>query len=210
MYNRQQSLSFMSLLAHFIHSVKNENPALHNNQSSISDMKNPLSPRKPIVSSVSIDQTNKTHVIKVCSLFKPLLRRFRSFFRTKFDQGRKISLYQHWKPEGYINHTRKFMKSMQFPETLMDEVSTLKMLTIIFPCTIKKVKPNHFKSERNLLIQIFRENCNSKRSKFFMDPLIKFLWNNVFMVEASDIVHKHLRAIRSDPSYGEDPTRKLV
>ena len=102
------------------------------------------------------------------------------------------------------------MKSMKFPEALMDEASTLKMLTIIFPCTIKKVKPNHFKSERNLLIQIFRENCNLKRSKFFMDPLIKFLWNNIFMLEAPDIVHNHLRAIRSDPSYGEDPTRKLV
>ena len=200
----------MPQLARFIYSIKNTNPTLQTNQSPISNIQNSLSPQKTMVSPESMGKTSKLHVVKVCSLFKPLLRRFRSFFRTKFDQGRKISLYQHWKPEGYINHTRKFMKSMQFPEALMDEASTLKMLTIIFPCTIKKVKPNHFKCERNLLIQIFRENCNLKRSKFFMDPLIKFLWNNIFMVEAPDIVHNHLRAIRSDPSYGEDPTRKLV
>ena len=40
--------------------------------------------------------------VKVCTLFKPILRRFRSFLRTEFDQGRKISLYQHWSDQTYL------------------------------------------------------------------------------------------------------------
>ena len=35
----------------------------------------------------------QSHPIKVCTLFKPILRRFRSYLREKFDKGRKMSLY---------------------------------------------------------------------------------------------------------------------
>ena len=153
----------MPLLAHYIHSVKmtTKFQEAHQETESIKLTKSQASP----LISVDKDQatSEKVHVVKVCSLFKPLLRRFRSFFRTKFDQGRKISLYQHWKPEGFVLHTKKFMKSLKVPDALMDEASMLKILTIIFPCTIKKVKPNQYVRERTLLIQIFRENCNVKR-----------------------------------------------
>ena len=133
---------FMPMLASYIHSVKNHQLIL-SAQSSEKSKENDLS-QVPISNQTS---SKPTHV-KVCSLFKPLLRRFRSFFRNKFDQGRKISLYQHWKPEGFLSHIRKFMRSMHLPEALMDEINTLKVLTIIFPCTVKRVKPNQHLQER--------------------------------------------------------------
>ena len=157
------NLGFMPLLAHYIHSVKmiTKVQDAHQKAGSSSPTKSKTAP----LFLVDKDQatSGKVHVVKVCSLFKPLLRRFRSFFRTKFDQGRKISLYQHWKPETFVLHTKKYMKSLGIPDALMDEASMLKILTIIFPCTIKKVKPNQYVRERTLLIQIFRENCNVKR-----------------------------------------------
>ena len=157
------NLGFMPLLAHYIHSVKmiTKVQDAHQKAGSSSPTKSKTAPLLLVDKEQAT--SGKVHVVKVCSLFKPLLRRFRSFFRTKFDQGRKISLYQHWKPETFVLHTKKFMKSLGVPDALMDEASMLKILTIIFPCTIKKVKPNQYVRERTLLIQIFRENCNVKR-----------------------------------------------
>ena len=81
----------------------------------------------------------KAHSVKVCTLFKPLLRRFRSFLRTKFDKGRKPSVYQHWDESAYLDNVRAFMNELRLPSELIDHDNILKILTILFPCSIKKI-----------------------------------------------------------------------
>ena len=74
----------------------------------------------------------KANSVKVCTLFKPLLRRFRSFLRTKFDKGRKPSVYQHWDEITYLDNVRAFMNELKLPPELVDHEGTLKILTILF------------------------------------------------------------------------------
>ena len=95
------------------------------------------------------------------------MRRFRSFLRTEFDQGRKISLYQHWSDQTYLKNVRNFMDRVGLPNDLKDEQNALKLLTIIFPQTLKKIRPFELASERENLSEIFRENCASRRLEFF-------------------------------------------
>ena len=54
----------------------------------------------------------QSHPIKVCTLFKPILRRFRSYLREKFDKGRKMSLYQHWDEQAYFRNVQIFMNDL--------------------------------------------------------------------------------------------------
>ena len=103
------------------------------------------------------------HSIKVCTLYKPILRRFRSYLRTKFDKGRKPSIYQHWTEEIYFENVRIFMNDLKMPQELMDEDNTLKLLTILFPCSLKKIQPKQLVKVRELFSNIFRENCAQKR-----------------------------------------------
>ena len=98
--------------------------------------------------------------VKVCTLYKPILRRFRSFLREKFDQGRKMSLYQHWTEYMFLKNASIFMDNIQLPHNLKDQENTLKLLTIILPCTIKKIRPLDLVDQRNELVAIFRENCS--------------------------------------------------
>ena len=123
----------------------------------------------------------QTRYVKVCTLYKPILRRFRSYLREKFDKGRKMSLYQHWTEYVYLKNASIFMDEIKLPHDLKDLDNTLKLLTIIFPSTMKKIRPSDLIDERKDLVEIFRENCSNKRLKFFQDPLVKFLWNQVFM-----------------------------
>ena len=103
------------------------------------------------------------HSIKVCTLYKPILRRFRSYLRTKFDKGRKPSIYQHWTEEIYFENVRIFMNDLKMPQELMNEDNTLKLLTILFPCSLKKIQPKQLVKVRELFSNIFRENCAQKR-----------------------------------------------
>ena len=62
------------------------------------------------------------------------------------------------------------------PGSMLDQENVLKVLTIVFTCTATKVKPNDYKAERKLLLDVFKENNSTARVKFFSDPLIKHLW----------------------------------
>ena len=73
------------------------------------------------------------------------------------------------------------VNTLSLPEALVDEENVLKLLTIIFPCTIKKVDPENRKEERAFFLKIFRENSAIMRSKFFSDPLVKYLWEQIFI-----------------------------
>ena len=57
---------------------------------------------------------------------------------------------------------------------------------------------------------MFKENCASRRLRFFKDPLVKFLWNNVFMQHKPHLLTSHLRWIKSDPDNGDIALLKFV
>ena len=103
------------------------------------------------VSKIKCSETREQihpHYVKVCTLFKPILRRFRSFLREKFDQGRKMSLYQHWTEDMFLENTCRFMDDIKIPKELKDQDNTLKLLTILFPCTVKKIRPSDITGKR--------------------------------------------------------------
>ena len=52
-----------------------------------------------------------------------------------------MSLYQHWTEEMFLENTRRFMDDIEVPNELKDQDNTLKLLTILFPCTVKKIRP---------------------------------------------------------------------
>ena len=154
--------------------------------------------------------TYQPRYVKVCTLYKTILRRFRSFLRERFDRGRKMSLYQHWTEYMYLKNMRNFMDDIKLPQDLKNQDNTLKLLTIIFPSTIMKIRPHDCIGERKELVNIFRENCSNKRLKFFQDPLVKYLWNELFMRDRPDIFEDHLRQIKSDSNNGENAIVKFV
>ena len=84
------------------------------------------------------------------------------------------------------------------------------MLTIIFPCTLKSINIEQITGERQLLIDLFRENCAKKRQLFFEDPLIRYLWNNIFMRDNPDLITDTLRQIKSDKRKGDLGVEKYV
>ena len=84
------------------------------------------------------------------------------------------------------------------------------MLTIIFPCTLKSINTEQITGERQLLIDLFRENRAKKRQLFFEDPLIRYLWNNIFMRDNPDLITDTLRQIKSDKRKGDLGVEKYV
>ena len=60
-----------------------------------------------------------TPSVKIDSLYKPILRRFRAYFRAKFDSHYNVKHFQHWTVSTYIQNVRTFMiKDLKVPETL--------------------------------------------------------------------------------------------
>ena len=102
------------------------------------------------------------------------------------------------------------MDVLDIPKELRDQENVLKLLTIVFPCTVKHVEPKMYRNERLKLISIFRENCAKKRQEFFKEPLIQFLWTKVFMEANPDIVNMHLRRIKSERADGDVAVSKLI
>ena len=96
---------------------------------------------------------------------------------------------------------------------LMDHESVVKMLTVLFPCTLRKPLPNSndlmTPVTRFHLAQVFRENNQELRQKFFKEPLIKHLWSKIFIKECSETCVAHLRRIRSDSKNGETKYNRI-
>ena len=91
-------------------------------------------------------------------------------------------------------------ETVQVPNHLLDNESVEKMLIILFPCITKK--PAYSAKKKHPLFLIFRENNYALRMMFFSDPLIKFLWKDLFIKKRSDILINHLRRIRSHEEIG--------
>ena len=151
----------MPNLAKFVFQVKQDQQRSIELESSAYGQTNQCSSEK--TRTIDTEGATQMHSIKVCTLYKPILRRFRSYLRTKFDKGRKPSIYQHWTEELYFENVRIFMNELQMPQELMDQDNTLKLLTILFPCSTKKIQPKELVKVRESFSNIFRENCAQKR-----------------------------------------------
>ena len=110
----------------------------------------------------------------------------------------------------YLKNILSYMDMINVPNDLKDEHNALKLLTIIFPQTLRKIRPFEYAEEREDLNEVFKENCASRRLRFFKDPLVKFLWNNVFMQHKPHLLTSHLRWIKSDPDNGDIALLKFV
>ena len=97
---------------------------------------------------------------------------------------------------------------LSLPNVLLNEEDLLKMVTILFPCSIKKVTPDEYKHERIFFVKAFGENSALIREQFFSNPLVKYLWVNHFMKEGSNIILTYLRSIRND--HGEYKFQKFL
>ena len=90
----------------------------------------------------------------------------------------------------------------------MDKESIEKMLVILFPCITKR--PAYKNMKKSPFLLIFKENNYNLRTKFFSDPLIKFIWRDVFIKKHEDILVTHLRRIRSHDVVGETKYERFV
>ena len=86
----------------------------------------------------------------------------------------------------------------------------LKLLTIIFPCTLKRLQPQQNREERLKLINIFTENNQRSRKDFFDDPMIQFLWSNVFIKENPDLVTSQLKSLKSEQDLGAIKVERFI
>ena len=98
-------------------------------------------------------------------------------------------------------------KDLALPDALQDNDSVAKMLTLLFPCTIRKslaILPHQMDDQkRAFFVQVFKENSVTLRNQLFSDPLIQYLWSKIFIVESPETCITHLRRIRSSPEHGE-------
>ena len=96
--------------------------------------------------------------VKIDALYKPILRRFRAFFRSKFDCHHNVKHFQHWTANAYIKNVQIFMtEDLKLPETLLDIENIVKMITLLFPCSLRKKMPTDLEP-RSHFAQVFREN----------------------------------------------------
>ena len=149
-----------------------------------------------------------TPQVKIDSLYKPILRRFRAHFREKFDTYHNKKLYQHWTFDDHIRHVRTYItEDLHLPESLRDIESIIKMVTLLFPCSTRKQLPllpelTH-PAQRLHFAQVFRENNLEIRHKFFQEPLIQYLWSEIFIKVCPEVSVAHLRRIRSHSENGD-------
>ena len=57
---------------------------------------------------------------------------------------------------------------------------------------------------------VFKENNSRTRRAFFSDPLIKYLWAQIFIKEAPETCLTYLRRLKSDPMYGTTRLNKFL
>ena len=86
------------------------------------------------------------------------------------------------------------------------------MTLLLFPTALSKSKCDRkyipevtqFRDEIYVCsYDIFKENNLRKRQLFFAEPLIKFLWIELFVTNKPEIIINHLRRARSHPLNGE-------
>ena len=165
--------------------------------------------QSPALSSESSPGRRMPQSIKIDALYKPILRRFRSVLRKQFELNHNVKRFQHWTISEFMTQVTKFLLNyVEAPPELLEKDSVDTMLIILFPCIIKK--PAYRAMRKSPMFLIFRENNYTLRTRFFSDPLIKFLWKNVFIKKHEDILVTHLRRIRSHNIVGQTKYERFV
>ena len=59
-------------------------------------------------------------------------------------------------------------------------------------------------------MNVFKENSIFLRNSFFSDTLVKYLWSQIFIIEAPETTIAHLRRIRSMEHHGEVKYEKML
>ena len=111
-----------------------------------------------------------------------------------------------------------FMVKLELPPKFMTHKCLAMMILMLFPTIRKKESGRRLfceelevflKEIRIPCYEVFKENNIKKRSLFFREPLIKWLWNK-FTDMCPDITINHLRRTRSHPLDGEYRYQRLV
>ena len=149
--------------------------------------------------------------LKKDALYKPLLRKFRTFYRKLIDSLGLSKGCHHWSATRLRKQVWTFMHFLEIPPCFMDVKSLCSIAVILFPTIVKKKQNNkQYLSELKEYLpeiklsccEIFQENNVKKRKAFFSDPLIQYLWK-LFITLKPEVVIHHFRRTRSHLTDGE-------
>ena len=110
------------------------------------------------------------------------------------------------------------MHILEFPPIFMDLRSLSIMILLLFPTLAKKKKDekkycelleHYMKDIRLACYDVFLENNLKKRTAFFKEPLVRYLWT-LFIVYKPEVTIHHLRRTRTHPFEGEDRYLALI
>ena len=148
-----------------------------------------------------MSKPNKPQIIKIYTLYRPLLLQFRSSFCQKFTTIHSEKKQKNWTINHCIINTKDFMsKTLGLPKTLLDHDYVLKMATLLLPA-FKYADEKQFEFRQfRTFSSVFTTNREDLRNQFFSDPLTKHLWSNIFLLKNPEICIAHLRRIRSQPN----------
>lgn len=153
--------------------------------------------------------------IKKDALYKPLFRKMRQYLHN-LNKARNFSKFT---PSQLRRHVWAFMHMIGIPDELMDLKGLHEMMLLLYPALhIKIVTKDRNYSELMLyydlivvsFYEIFKNNNIVMREIFFTNPLIKWLWEFVFIKMKPMLLVNHLRRIRSYPFEGEARFRSLL
>ena len=112
-----------------------------------------------------------------------------------------------------------FMNAIPLPSHFLTSKHLAMMVLLLFPTITKKSETDrrylpelheHFQTIRVACYEVFKENNIRKRRAFFSEPLIQFLWGELFAKIRPDITINHLRRMRSHPIDGEYRYQMIV
>jgi len=83
-------------------------------------------------------QATHHYKLKKDALYKPLLRKFRTFYRKLVDRLGLSRACHHWSAERLRQQVWTFMHFLEVPTHLMDSKSLCCMAVILFPIIVKK------------------------------------------------------------------------
>ena len=90
------------------------------------------------------------------------------------------------------------------PSELLTDDNVIKLMTLLFPCSIRQpIQGINLCLERTLFVNVFRESIPEMRNEFFRQPLVKYLWQDIFIKEYGNEITSYFRLVRSNKDRGE-------
>ncbi len=130
--------------------------------------------------------------IKKDALYKPLLRKFRNFLRQLMKELNLLKGWQYWEADRLRKRVWSFMVAISLPKMFFTQKHFAMMTLLLFPTMQAKMELDrryvhelsfHLKDIQGSCHDIFKENNIRKRLQFFQEPLIQFLWGELFTVK---------------------------